>query len=137
MPSKKCWSAPDMRYRAGGRQRERSFRHDQKSVANDFALKVEHDKKAGVFIDPKLGDVSVREWCARWISQHPGAKNSHDVYEFVLSRHVDPAIGSLPIRRLTREHVQDLLLETMPKTVGRASVVSAKTLLVAALSDAV
>jgi len=31
--------------RAGGRQRERSFRHDQKSVANDFAIKVEHDKK--------------------------------------------------------------------------------------------
>jgi hypothetical protein len=49
----RCKHSWVVRYRAGGRQRERSFRPDQKSVANDFALKVEHDKKAGVFIDPK------------------------------------------------------------------------------------
>jgi hypothetical protein len=45
-------------------------------VANDFALKVEHHKKAGVFIDPKLGDVSLGDWCARWIRQHRGSHNS-------------------------------------------------------------
>jgi integrase len=142
---KKC-SCPDqrrckhswvVRYRAGGRQRERSFRHDQKSVANDFALKVEHDKKAGVFIDPKLGDVTVTDWCSRWIRQHQGADNSRVVYRTVLDNHVGPAIGDLALRRLTREVVQDLLLETMPKTVGHSVAVSARTLLVGALSEAV
>jgi hypothetical protein len=48
-----------------------------------------------------------------------------------------PAIGDLAIRRVTREHVQDLLLETMPKAIGHAMVVSTKTLLSAALSEAV
>ena len=134
---RRCKHSWVVRYRAGGRQRERSFRHDQKSVANDFALKVEHDKKAGVFIDPKLGDVSVAEWCSRWIRQHQGADNSRAVYETVLSAHIEPAIGHLALRRVTREHIQDLLLETMPKTVARPSVVSAKTLLGAALSEAV
>jgi hypothetical protein len=140
---KKC-SCPDQRrcrhswvvpYRAGGRQRERSFRHDQKSVANDFALKVEHDKKAGVFIGPKLGDLTVFDWCDRWVRQHQGAHNSRRTYETVLSKHIMPVIGDLALRRVTREHIQDLLLETMPKTVGHAVIVSAKTLLVASLSD--
>jgi integrase len=133
----RCKHAWVVRYRASGRQRERSFRHDQKSVANDFALKVEHDKKAGVFIDPKLGTVPLGDWCERWIRQHQGADNSRAVYESVLNKHIRPAIGGLQLRRVTREHVQDLLLETMPETVGHAVVVSAKTLLVAALSEAV
>ena len=68
--TRRCKHSWVVRYRASGRQRERSFRHDQKTIANDFALKVEHDKKAGVFIDPKLGDVTVSEWCERWIRQH-------------------------------------------------------------------
>jgi integrase len=134
---RRCKHAWTVRYRAGGRQRERSFRHDQKSVANEFALKVEHDKKAGVFIDPKLGDMSLGDWCDRWIRQHQGAHNSREAYEGVLANHIRPAIGDMAIRRVTREHVQDLLLETMPNNVGRAMVVSARTLLSAAFSEAV
>jgi integrase len=134
---RRCKHSWTVRYRAGGRQRERSFLHDQKSVANDFALKVEHDKKAGVFIDPKLGDVTVTEWCTRWIRQHQGAENSRTVYKNVLGRHITPAIGELALRRVTREHVQDLLLQTMPETVGHSVIVSARTLLVAAFSEAV
>lgn len=135
--ARRCKHSWVVRYRAGGRQRERSFRHDQKTVANDFALKLEHDKKAGVFIDPKLGEVSVTEWCERWIRQRQGADNSRAVYETVLAKHIKPAIGDMQLRRVTREYIQDLLLETMPKTVGRAVVNSAKTLLGAALSEAV
>jgi integrase len=106
-------------------------------VANDFALKVEHDKKAGVFIDPKLGDITVFDWCSRRIRQHQGADNSRVVYKTVLDNHIKPAIGDKAIRRLTREHVQDLLLETMPKAVGHSVTVSARTLLVGAPSEAV
>jgi hypothetical protein len=53
---RRCKHSWVVRYRAGARQREHSFRHDQKGLANDFGLKVEHDKKAGVFIHPKFGD---------------------------------------------------------------------------------
>jgi hypothetical protein len=58
---RRCKHSWVVRYRAGARQREHSFRHDQKGLANDFGLKVEHDKKAGVFIHPKLGDVPLGE----------------------------------------------------------------------------
>jgi len=133
----RCKHAWIVRYRAGGRQHQRSFRYDQKSVANDFALKVEHDKKAGVFIDPELGDITVLDWCERWIRQHQGAANSRSAYATVLSTHIKPAIGDMQIRRVTRDHVQDLLLERMPKSVGHAVIISARTLLVASLNDAV
>ncbi|HWF81610.1 MAG TPA: hypothetical protein VN695_13590 [Streptosporangiaceae bacterium] len=43
----------------------------------------------------------------------------------------------MAIRRVTREHVQYLLLETMPNDMGRAMVLSARTLLSAAFSEAV
>ena len=47
-----------VRYRTPGgrssRQREQSFGDDLRE-AEDFLLKVEHDKKARVFIDPKAG----------------------------------------------------------------------------------
>lgn len=55
----------------------------------------------------------------------------------MLANHIRPAIGDLPLRRITREHVRDLLLETMPKSVGRAVTVSAQTLLNAVLAEAV
>jgi hypothetical protein len=52
-----------VRYRTeGGRtskQREQSFGDDLKE-AEDFLLKVEHDKKAHVFIDPKAGKATFR-----------------------------------------------------------------------------
>lgn len=90
----RCQHSWVVRYRGGSRQRERSFRHDQKTLANDFALKVEHDKKAGVFIDPQLGDVTVLDWCERWVRQHPGADNSRAVYEGVLANHIKPRSGT-------------------------------------------
>jgi hypothetical protein len=56
---RRCSHGWVVRYRASGRQRERTFRHNQKTLANDFVLKVEHDKRAGVFVDPKAGDISL------------------------------------------------------------------------------
>jgi len=52
---KTCPHAWVVRYRTLGgrasRQQERSFGADRRE-ADDFALKVEHDKRARVFIDP-------------------------------------------------------------------------------------
>jgi hypothetical protein len=52
------------RYRTTGgrssRQREQSFGSDLRE-AEDFALKVEHDKRARVFVEPKAGRVLFRD----------------------------------------------------------------------------
>jgi integrase len=134
---RRCSHGWVVRHRANGRQRERTFRHNQKTLANDFVLKVEHDKRAGVFLDPKAGDISLSDYAERWIRQHHGSERSKRNYAKVLRNHIKPAIGDVSLRKLTREQVRDLLLETMPKSVGHSVIVTARTLLVAVMSEAV
>ena len=65
-----------VRYRTTGgrssRQREQSFGDDLRE-AEDFALKVEHDKRARTFVDPKAGRVLFRDAAGTWLDQHLGA----------------------------------------------------------------
>jgi hypothetical protein len=83
-------------------QRERSFKHDRKSVANDFALKIEHDKKGGLVHRPQAGRRR-RQRVARALDRPaPGRRNSREVYKTVPATHINPAIGDAAIRRLTR-----------------------------------
>jgi hypothetical protein len=68
-----------VRYRTTGgrssRQREQSFGGDQRE-AEDFALKVEHDKRARTFIDPKARRILFRDAAGTWLDQHLGADSS-------------------------------------------------------------
>jgi hypothetical protein len=68
-----------VRYRTLGgrasRQQERSFDADRREASN-FALKVEHDKRARVFIDPAAGDVLFRAYAQTWLARHLGADST-------------------------------------------------------------
>ncbi len=142
---KKC-SCPDprrcrhgwvVRYRAGGRQHEKSFLHDRKSAATDYAAQVEHEKRSGDYVDPKAGDITFAAYAERWIAQHHGADNTKITYTTSLNQHVGPAIGGQAIRKVTRKQVRELLLETMPaKPASRSAVSTARTLINAVLGEA-
>ena len=101
-----------VRYRTeGGRtskQREQSFGDDLRE-AEDFLLKVEHDKKARVFIDPKAGNVTFRAEAEMWLQHHLGARNTLDGYRSVLRWHVYPAIGERQIRAIRREDIKGII----------------------------
>jgi hypothetical protein len=85
-----------VRYRTPGgrssRQRELSFGDDLREAEN-FLLKVEHDKKAHVFIDPKAGTATFRAEAGAWLAHHLGADSSISTYQSVLRTHVYPATG--------------------------------------------
>ena len=102
---KKC-SCPDtrrcrhgwvVRYRAGGRQHEKTFPHDRKSAANDYAAQVEHEKRSGDYVDPRAGDVTFQAYAERWIAQHHGADNTKLTYGTALRQNVCPAIGGMAL----------------------------------------
>ncbi len=61
-----------VRYRTTGgrssRQHEQSFADDRRE-AEDFALKVEHDKRAHTFVDPKAGRTPFRDAAETWLGQ--------------------------------------------------------------------
>jgi integrase len=125
-----------VRYQANGRQHEQSFR--TKGEADDFWAKVEHDKRAQIFTDPKLGDIPFRDYALTWLRQHTGAPNTIKAYRGSLDNHVLPAIGDTPLRKVTRDQVRELLLETMPAKPVSASVVAiARLVITAVLGEAV
>jgi integrase len=143
--TKKC-SCPDqrrcrhgwvVRYRANGNQHKKTFPHDRKTLANDYAAQVEHEKRSGEYIDPKAGDVTFQTYADRWISQHHGADNTKTTYRTAL-KHITPAIGGTAIRKITWDEIRDLLLETMPaKPVGASMIGTAYSLINAVLAEAV
>jgi hypothetical protein len=95
-----------VRYRTTGgrssRQREQSFGTSLRE-AEVFALKVEHDKRAHVFVDPKAGRKLFREAAGTWLDQNLGADSSIATYRSVPRAHIDPAIGGKPIGAIRRE----------------------------------
>ena len=131
--SRRPWT---VRYWHDGKQSERSFA--TKREADDHAAKVEHDKRARIFIDPKLGDVLFRDYAATWLAQHPGASNSLKNYRTALNRHINPVIGDTALRRITRDQVRKLLLETLPaKPLGHAAIETCRLVIASVLGEAV
>jgi hypothetical protein len=77
---------------AGQPPARRSFGGDLRE-AEDFALKVEHDKRARAFVDLRDGQAPFRAEAAAWLGQHLGADTSIKTYQSVLNAHINPAFG--------------------------------------------
>ena len=129
-----------VRYRTtGGRsshQREQSFGSDLRE-AEDFALKVEHDKRAHVFVDPKAGRVLFRDAAGTWLDQHLGADSSIATYRSVLRAHINPAIGGKPIGAIRREDIKALIAGMHRKGLSASRIGCAHLVISAVLAEAV
>ena len=129
-----------VRYRTTGgrssRQREQSFGDDLRE-AEDFALKVEHDKRARTFVDPKAGRVLFRDAAETWLGQHLGADSSIATYKSVLRAHIDPAIGHKPIGTINREDIKALIAAMHRKGLSASRIGCAHLVISAVLAEAV
>jgi integrase len=129
-----------VRYRTTGgrssRQREQSFGTSLRE-AEDFALKVEHDKRAHVFVDPKAGRVLFRDAAGTWLDQHLGADSSIATYRSVLRAHIDPAIGGKPIGAIRREDIKALIAGMHRKGLSASRIGCAHLVISAVLAEAV
>ncbi len=129
-----------VRYRTTGgrssRQREQSFGRDLRE-AEDFALKVEHDKRAHVFVDPKAGQALFRAEAETWLDQHLGADSSIATYRSVLRAHIDPAIGGKPIGVIRRDDIKTLIAGMHRKMLSASRIGCAYLVISAVLAEAV
>ena len=129
-----------VRYRTTGgrssRQREQSFGDDLRE-AEDFALKVEYDKRTRTFVDPKVGRVLFRDAAGTWLDQHLGADSSIATYRSVLRAHVDPAIGGKPIAGIRREDIKALIAAMHRKGLSASRIGCAYLVISAVLAEAV
>jgi integrase len=121
---------------AARKQHEKSF--VTRREATDWKVKVEHDQRSQIFTDPMLGNILFREYAETWLRQHTGAPSSIKAYRGSLDNHVLPALGDTQLRKITRDQVRELLLETMPaKPVGQPVVATARLVITAILGEAV
>lgn len=117
-----CGHKWTLRYWADGRQRELSFADELdgtgrprygsgKRLVQDAQLKIAHDKRARVFVDPKLGISRFGDECEKWISRHAGTESTKAAYRTVLNAHVRPVLGDRTIATVAqaRDDVMDLL----------------------------
>jgi integrase len=129
-----------VRYRTQGgrasRQREQSF-GDDLNEAEDFLLKVEHDKKAHVFIDPNAGRVTFRAEAEAWLKQHLGADITIVGYRSVLKWHVYPAIGDRQIRTIRREDIKEIIATMTRKGLSASRVSQAHLVINAVFNETV
>ena len=134
-----CPHAWVVRYRTpGGRasnQREQSF--TAKREADDFALKVEHDKRAHVFIDPRGGDALFKVEAENWLSHHLGADTSIRAYRSVLRAHVLPAIGDERLSAVRRDDIKNLITQMRGKGLSASRIRAAIQVIAAVFHEAV
>jgi integrase len=137
---KQCPHQWMVRYRTAGgrasRQRERSF-GDDLHEAEDFALKVEYDKRARTFVDPRAGQALFRAEAETWLDQHLGAESSIATYRSVLRAHIDPAIGGTPIAAIRREDIKALIAGMHRKGLSASRIGCAHLVISAVLAEAV
>ena len=129
-----------VRYRTIGgrssRQREQSFGDDLRE-AEDFLLKVEHDKKAHVFIDPNAGRVTFRAEAEAWLNHHLGTNSTIVGYRSVLRWHVYPAIGDRQIRAIRREDIKEIVATMTRKGLSASRISQAHLVINAVFNETV
>lgn len=91
----RCGHKWTVRYREpGGKlgsQREKSF--PLKGSADDFATKVENDKREGVYLDPSRGKVPLHAYTLEWVERHPCSESTRRNYRSFFVLWVNPTIG--------------------------------------------
>ena len=128
-----------VRYRTDGgrtsKQREQSFGDDLKEAEN-FLLKVEHDKKAHVFIDPEAGKAVFRAEAEAWLAQRIGADSS-DILQVGAPHPRIPAIGHRQIRTIRREEIKEIIAGMSRKGLSASRIAQAHLVINAVFNEAV
>jgi integrase len=118
-----------------GRKRQESFGQD-KRAAEDFALKVEHDKRARIFIDPKEGEILFRQYADTWLSQRIVAESTAQTYSSVLRTHVYPAFGVKKLNMVRRRDIKDLVAEMREQGLSASRIHTAHLVINAIFNEA-
>jgi integrase len=102
-----------VRYWVDGRQRERSFATARE--AQDFKIKTDHDTRAQIFVDDKLGREDFGAAVDAWIDRHAVGDSTKDGYRVTARAWVKPRFAGRTIAQVAndRDRVADLLAKDM------------------------
>lgn len=104
----KCKHPWTVRFRTpggrAGKQVEESF--PRKRDADDFAVKVENDKREGVYLDRARGRITVQDWVKQWLSVAYHKPRTRRGYEEFFGKHVFPLIGNRAVSSIYKSDIE-------------------------------
>src|ERR1700691_3662778 len=87
-----------VRYWVDSKQRERSFVTRREDT--DFKAKTDHDTRAHIFVDDKLGRQNFGQAAQAWLNGLARSEQTKLVYASLLHVHVMPAFGDKTIAQV-------------------------------------
>src|SRR4051794_24162337 len=100
----------DVRYRAGGRSVEETFKRRQD--AENRVRRIEAEKLKGVVADPRRGREHLADFTDRWLEARtvkgrPLAPMTRQGYRGLLTRNIEPTLGGFALADVTPAVVRD------------------------------
>jgi integrase len=122
-----------------GSQRQKSYLHDQKTLANSLATKAEHARMAGEPVYPERCRHTFGEYAERAIRMSPVGQRTQQLYLGSLRNHLGPLAGrNLADVARDRTGITSLLTVTLPASgYGRDTVQLAQTVITSVMNAAV
>lgn len=108
-PGSKVETAYDVRWRLpDGSTKTKTF--TRRADADSWKRQVEHDELRGVVTDRRHERMTVADLGARWLKSRPSKRaRSLELDTDILRLHVEPTLGAMPIRAVTRADNQTLV----------------------------
>lgn len=121
-----------------GTRAERSKSFARKPDAQRFAATVDHTSATGTYIDPASGQRTLRDYATQWRAIQPYGPSSAVNRSVMLDTHILPALGDIPLSRLTPSAIQGWVT-AMPGAVStrRSRLALLARILDAAVDDGV
>jgi integrase len=129
----------DVRYRAGGRAVEETFKRRQD--AENRVRQIEAQQLTGTIADPRKGREVLNDLAARWLATRvvkgkPLAPSTRQSYDGLLRRNITATIGRFELARITPSVVRDWYVR-IAQGAGRDQAAKSYRLLRAILNTAV
>lgn len=93
----------------------------RKTDADDKAIRVEHDKRTGAYVDPRDGKQTFKSYAEEWRAIQVHADTTEHLVEQHLRLHVYPTIGDRPLGAVRPSEVQ-ALVKAAGQTLAASSV---------------
>jgi integrase len=125
-----------VRYWVEGRQRERSFATARE--AQDFKIKTDHDTRAQIFVDDKLGREDFGAAVDAWIDRHAVTDATKDGYRVTARAWVKKTFAGRSIAQVAND--RDRVADLLAKDMGHLSITKrrqARTIITGTLDEAV
>lgn len=136
-----------VRKRESGRWQVVYWRSGERLSGGTFSTKadaqaklslIEADCRRGVWIDPRIGDVTLTEYATTWLAQRVElAIRTRELYDFLLSNHILPSLGRFSIATLapTKVRAWNAELSALRPSTAAKSYRLLSTILRTAVSD--